>query len=265
MSPAGQLVVVGCGIQLGRHISSRALSEIQRADQVFILADDFAQAWLKALRPDLISLSSLYARDRDRRETYSDMESALLTAVRSCRRVCAVFYGHPGVFAQVPHAAIRQARAEGFAARMEPGISTEACLYADLGIDPADAGVQSCETTRFLISDWPPNPAALLILWQVALAGKLDCIGFDPEPERLRVLVDKLRRWYPADCPVILYEAAQLPIERFRAERLTLSDLPEARYKEYTTLVIPAVESLAADDKVLARLRKIRSRAQNPV
>ncbi len=261
MNPAGQLVVVGCGIELGRHVSARALSEIEQADQVFILADAFAQAWLKGLRPDLISLSPLYGERRDRRETYREMEAALLAPVRAGLRVCAVFYGHPGVFAQVPHAAIRQARAEGLAARMEPGISAEACLFADLGMDPGEAGVQSYEATRFLISDCPPNPSALLILWQVALAGKLDCIGFEPEPERLRILVDKLRRWYPADCPVILYEAAQLPIERFRAERLALCDLPEARFKEYSTLVMPPAEPLRNDEAVLARLRNLPAAA----
>jgi len=42
---------------------------------------------------------------------------------------------------------------------------------------------------------------------------------------------------------VILYEAAQLPIDTFRAETLRLSDLPNAHYKEFTTLVIPALET----------------------
>lgn len=250
----GRLVIVGCGIELGRHINERALSEIQSADVVFVMADAFAQQWLRSLRPDCQSLAGYYGDTKDRRQTYREMETVILESVRSGCRVCAVFYGHPGVFAQVPHNAIRLARAEGFPARMEAGISAEACLYADLGMDPGDYGVQSFEATRFLISQYPANPAALLILWQVALSGNLDCIGFKPDADRLQILVDKLLRWYPGNTSVLLYEAARLPIQRFRADWLTLAELPKARYEEYTTLVIPPVREPGRDEEILARL-----------
>ncbi len=251
---AGQLVVVGCGIELGRHITERALSEIHAADVVFMLADAFAQQWLLSIRPDCHSLACFYADTRDRRQTYAEMEAEILAAVRAGQHVCAVFYGHPGVFAQVPHNAIRIARDEGYPARMEAGISAEACLYADLGLDPGECGVQSYEATGFLISQYPVNPAALLILWQVALTGNLDCIGFEPDPARLEILVDKLAIWYPSDAPIILYEAAQLPVQRHRADRLQLHDLPRAHYREYTTLVIPPIVEPVRDQSTLTRL-----------
>ena len=57
--------------------------------------------------------------------------------------------------------------------------------------------------------------------------------------QEVLTLVDRLLRWYPPDHEVILYEAAQLPIESFRAQRLPLRDLADAHYEEYTTLVIP--------------------------
>ena len=95
----------------------------------------------------------------------------------------------------------------------------------------------------------------MLLLWQVALCGQLDCTGFTPCPRRLRLLVDKLLACYPTDTPVILYEAAQLPIESFRDERIALADLPNARFKEYTTLVIPPIRPCADDVAMLARLR----------
>jgi precorrin-6B methylase 1 len=254
---AGRLVVVGCGIELGRHITERALSEIQAADVVFMLADAFAQQWLLSIRPDCHSLAGFYSDTRDRRQTYAEMEAEILAAVRKGQHVCAVFYGHPGVFAQVPHNAIRSARNEGYPAHMEAGISAAACLYADLGIDPGEHGVQSYEATGFLINRCAINPAALLVLWQVALSGNLDCIGFEPDPARLEILVDKLASWYPPDAPVILYEAAQLPVQRHRADRLQLNDLPRAHYREYTTLVIPPIADPVRDQSTLARLRSL--------
>lgn len=254
MTDPGKLIVVGCGIQLGRHLTERAISEIETADAVFGLADAFAMHWLLSLRPDTVQLGGYYGDAKDRRESYREMEQAMLEPVRAGKRVCAVFYGHPGVFAQVPHSAIAAARAEGFEARMEPGISAEACLYADLGLDPGESGVQSIEATQFLIQQRQLDPVCLVLLWQVALAGNTDCIGFEPEPARLQVLVDKLCRWYPADHEVILYEAAQLPIEDFRADRLPLTELPSARYKEYTTLVIPSLGPAERDLQTLQRL-----------
>ncbi|MDH5823626.1 diguanylate cyclase [Luteimonas sp. RD2P54] len=236
---AGGLVVVGSGIQFGRHVSERALSEIREAEVVFCLADPFALGMIAGLRPDTVNLGLHYAEGKDRRQTYREIDAAIMAQVRAGKRVCAVFYGHPGVFADVPHRVVRKAREAGIPARMEPGISAEACLYADLGIDPGAHGVQSLEATQFLVEERRPETAGLLLLWQVALAGDLSCTRFHAEREGLQALVDRLLRWYPPDHEVILYEAARLPIETPRAERLPLRDLPDAHYEEYTTLVIP--------------------------
>ena len=235
----GSLVVVGSGIQFGRHASERTLSEIREAEVVFCLVDPFALGMIHGLRPDAVNLGLHYAPGKDRRETYRGIGDQIMAAVDAGRQVCAVFYGHPGVFADVPHDVLRRTRAKGLPARMEPGISAEACLYADLGLDPGERGVQSLEATHFLVHDRVPDTAALVLLWQVTLAGDLSCTRLHAEPEGLEALVAKLLRWYPADHEVILYEAAQLPIDAPRMERLPLRDLPMAHYEEYTTLAIP--------------------------
>lgn len=233
------LVIVGSGIQLGRHLSARCLSEIQQAERVLVLTDGAAYNMLAEQRPDLIDLRHHYANGKDRRQTYREMEAAIMAEVCSGKRVCAVFYGHPGVFADVPHAVVRKAREAGFSARMEPGISSEACLYADLGIDPGRSGVQSIEATQFLMEDRQIDSRSLLLLWQVALTGDTACTRFHAEPKEIEKLVERLLLDYPADHEVILYEAARLSIEPFRADRVALRDLPQAHFEEYTTLVIP--------------------------
>lgn len=257
MTRTGSLIVVGCGIQLGRHMSQRTISEIDRADNVLVLADPFAFDWIAQSRPDTINLCEYYDNQLDRRESYRLMTQEIVEPALAGRRVCAVFYGHPGVFAQVPHAAIREVRSAGLVARMEPGISAEDCLYADLGLDPGERGVQSIEATRFLAYRHELDPAALVLLWQVALAGNIACVGFEPDPRRLQLLVDKLSQWYRGDTPVILYEAAQLPIEDFSAKRMILADLPQARYKEYTTLVIPPAREALRDEPWFRKLEAL--------
>ena len=241
------LVVVGSGIQFGRHVSERCLSEIREADVVFCLGDPFALAMIRGFRPDAINLGEHYAPGKDRRQTYREIDAEIMAALHAGRKVCAVFYGHPGVFADVPHVVVRKAREEGIPARMEPGISAEACLYADLGIDPGRRGVQSMEATHFMVYDRRPDTHGVVLLWQVALSGDLSCTRLHAEPDGLRALVDKLLRWYPADHEVILYEAARLPVEDPRIERLPIRDLPGAHYEEYTTLVIPPLGELPLD------------------
>ncbi|MCC9597288.1 MULTISPECIES: diguanylate cyclase [unclassified Rubrivivax] len=238
------LVVVGSGIDFGRHASERCLSEIREAEVVFCLVNPVALAMICSFRPDAINLGVHYAPGKDRRETYREIDDRIMAEVRAGRRVCAVFYGHPGVFADVPHRVVRQARAEGIPARMEPGISAEACLYADLGLDPGRRGVQSMEATHLMVYDRQLDSAGLVLLWQVALAGDLSCTRFHAERDGLKALVDRLLCWYPPEHEVILYEAAWLPIEQPRIERLALRDLPDARYAEYTTLVIPPLGPL---------------------
>ena len=250
----GALVFVGSGIQLGRDITRRALSEIEAADRVFCMADAFMLTWLQSIRPDAESLHTCYGENKDRRQTYREMEATLLDAVREGNRVCAVFYGHPGVFADVPHAAIGKARGEGYPVRMDPGISAEACITADLGLDPGKRGSQSMEATQFLVYDRQIDPGALLLLWQVGLAGDLSCKRFDTTEQRLQVLTDKLCRWYSPEHEVILYEAAVVPFQEYRAERIPLSKLPRTETSQITTLVVPPQDDLKPDEATLNAL-----------
>lgn len=94
-----------------------------------------------------------------------------------------MFYGHPGIFAWSPHEVIKVALAEHFQARMEPGISSEDCLYADLGVAPGRYGCQHYEARQQLSYGTPVNPGVYLVLWQVGLVGdrsmKRFCTGHD--------------------------------------------------------------------------------------
>src|SRR5919197_1068481 len=105
---------------------------IEGADELFYVASDpVASDWLEVLHPNAHSLNPLYRIGEPRIDTYEAMVDTILSSVRQGRRVCAAFYGHPGVFVYPSHEAIRQARDEGFEARMLPAVSAEDCLFAD--------------------------------------------------------------------------------------------------------------------------------------
>jgi len=251
----GSLVCVGIGITLGAHISPVARSHIQNADVVFTgVSDGVVELWLQEMHTDVRSLQSLYGEGVPRMDTYRQMVETLLAEVRLGKRVCGVFYGHPGVFAWAPHKAIAQARQEGYPAHMEPGISSEDCLYADVGIDPGSVGCQHYEASQFMVYRRRIDPSAWLVLWQIGLAGDRSSRRFGTGPAYLQLLVEVLARDYPLDHQVILYQAATLPIQTPRIERLALSDLPGASTGMGDTLAIPPARPMQPDPVIRARL-----------
>jgi hypothetical protein len=254
----GSLVCVGVGMTLGSHLTPLARSYIENADVVFMaVSDGIVELWLKQMHADVRSLQHFYREGKSRARTYRQMVDAMLKEVRAGKRVCGAFYGHPGVFALPPHEAIAIARREGYAAHMEPGISAEDCLYADLGIDPGTYGCQHYEASQLLFYKRRIDPAAYLVLWQIGIVGDRSLARLSTGAEHRRVLVDVLSSDYPPEHEVILYRAATLPIRKPQIKRLALRRLSAAKIDLADTLVIPPARELEADEVVIARLRAL--------
>lgn len=255
MNQAGSLVCVGIGMTLGSHLTPLARDFIHKADVVFTgLSDGIVELWIAGMNADVRSLQSMYREGKSRMHTYREMVEAMLTEVRAGKRVCAAFYGHPGVFAWPTHKAIEIARQEGFDAHMEPGVSAADCLYADLGFDPGKYGCQHYEASQFMFNRRRLDTAAYLILWQVGLAGDQSLARFGTGAAYRKVLVDVLSRDYPLQHEVILYQAATLPTFRPKIFRLPLEQLPGAEPDMHFTLVVPPAESLQPDHQTRERL-----------
>ena len=231
---------------------------MQGAEKVFYLVTEpAAEAWIRRLNPAATTLEDCYAHGKPRLQTYREITDRIVSAVRSGLAVCAAFYGHPGVFVQSTHDAVRRARREGFPARMLPGISTEDCLFADLGVDPCSAGCQSYEATDFLLFRRRFDPTSALILWQVGVLGESSARkDMSSRPERLKVLAAFLRRHYPAKHPMVLYEAAQFPVCEPVIRRIPLGNLSKQTILPMTTLYVSPRAPRRLDPKVLRWLEE---------
>lgn len=238
----GSLVVVGSGIRAMHQMTNEARGSITSADKVFYaVCEPFTEEWIKSTCPVRKDLCDFYGEGKDRRESYREMIDAILGDVRGGLRVCAVFYGHPGVFVYPSHESIRIAREEGYRAVMLPGISAEDCLYADLGVDPAAHGCLSYEATDFLLSEHKLDPSCSVILWQV------DCVG-DPayhehgyDGRHVPLLVETLMKFYEQDHTGSLYTAPMLGIGRSKVHPVQLGCLAEELRANpgFGTLYIP--------------------------
>ena len=254
----GSLACVGIGMTLGSHITPLARSHIETSDVVFAaVSDGIVELWLSQMHPDVRSLQPLYGEGKSRMATYREMVAAMLAEVRAGKKVCAAFYGHPGVFAWAPHKAIEIARREGFAAHMEPGISAEDCLYADLGIDPGTFGCQHYEASQLLYYQRRIDPSAYLVLWQAGIAGDKAPTHSATDAAYRQLLVERLAEDYPLNHRVMIYRAATLPIHPPRIERTTLRKLAAARIEPSDTLVLPPACKLEPNVKMLRRVAKL--------
>ena len=257
----GSLVCVGTGMKLAAHITPISQSHIEQADVVFsLLSCGITEKWLEQKHNNIINLQNYYAAGKSRNITYQEMVAAILTEVRKDKKVVVAFYGHPGVFACVSHRALKQAKAEGYIALMEPGVSADDCLYAELGIDPGTAGIQHFETSQFMFYKRQIDPSAYLVLWQVGMAGDKSLGKITTDNRYRKILVELLSSNYPLDHEVILYETATTPLESVRAEYISLAQLPNAEVTQQTTLVIPPSQTLEKNHLILKQLEDIDKR-----
>jgi len=244
--------VVGTGINVAGQTTLEALDCLRRSEKLFYATPNPAtETWLRRLNAQATTLQDCYADGKPREKTYQEMSDRILAAVRTGWQVCAAFYGHPGVLVNPAHDAIRRARREGFPARMLPGVSTEDCLFADLGLDPGDEGCQSFEATDFLASRRRFDPSSALILWQVGMLGESSMSPNGCRPERLEVLTNALRKHYPARHPVVLYEAAQYPCCDPMIQRTVLSKLPGMTVLSMTTLYLSPKPARAVNQRIM--------------
>jgi precorrin-6B methylase 1 len=254
----GQLIVVGTGLRTVGQMTTESIAWIKAADRVlYVVGDPVAERAIYDLNPNAAeSLQDLYSDGKDRLETYKAMVERILSCVRAGERVCAVFYGHPGVFVYPSHEAVKQARKEGYSAMMLPGISAEDCLFADICIDPAATGCLSYEATDFLFNNRAIDPASALVLWQIGILGNghYNSQGRYETP-LMPYLIEKLASKYPLSHPAIVYEAAVQFGCKPRLSPVSLMYLNQVDLTAASTLFIGPAQPSIPDYALISRLQ----------
>jgi uncharacterized protein YabN with tetrapyrrole methylase and pyrophosphatase domain len=244
-SKPGSLTIVGTGIRVAGHMTLEALAFIELAEKVlYLVTEPVMERWVQQRNPTAESLSDCYAVGKPRHVTYKDMVQRMLFYVRQGLRVTAAFYGHPGLFVDPTHSAVRLARREGYKAILLPAVSAEDCLFADLRLDPGDRGCQSYEATDFLNRLPRFDPRCPLILWQVTVIGE-DSIAYSPNREGLQELVLALERSYAPSHEVVIYHASVYPICEPVIRRLPLRRVASTHLPMMATLYVPPQRSSA--------------------
>ena len=216
---------------------------------MLFLLDEVGGGWIRTLSPSAESLGDLYSPERPRVETYRAMVERILSFVRRGLDVCVAFYGHPGIFVDPSHDAIRRAREEGYEATMIAGVSAEDCLAADLGVDPGRWGWHAYEASEFLMYGRRADPSVQLVLWQIGAVGEIRARE-GPDPAALVLLADRLQAVYGPDHEAVLYQASPYPIGGPAISRVRLGDLASVEIPPLATLYVPPAAPPALDDRL---------------
>jgi len=251
IAKSGELIILGSGIA---HADIMITDEetISAADHVFYcMYDRVTQIWINSIRPDALDLRILYDREKDRHDTYVTMAEAMLYHVRRGKKVVAVYYGHPGIFATPTHRAIQIARKEGHVARMRPGISALDYLVADVGFDPMLPGLLSYEASDLLLRRRRLDPTLHTVIWQIGTVGEFQ---FDPKGfanHGFDLFVDVLIEAYGIDAKAIHYIAPQYVGIEPLIETHRIGSLREepvrSKVSALSTLYLPPAEVTPTD------------------
>lgn len=259
----GEVVFVGTGFSLVTQTTPEALAAMQRADKLFhVVGEPAAAVWLKSLNQTAESLALLYGEGKPRRQTYRDMVERILAHVRRGENVCVALYGHPTVGCDPTQMILARGRREGFTVRVLPGISSDACLFADLGVDPMRQGMQAYEATVFVHTRPRIDTRTPIVLWQIGFIGE-SSIQFSGRANKpgLTALARRLAAYYGNDHKVALYQASWYPFIPSTVTWTDVRSLPEEATAAVATLFVPA-RKRAATSRAARSPRPRPARAQ---
>lgn len=234
------LVIVGSGIKFMSHLTMEAKAYIEQSSKVLYLINEPAmKKWIQKVNKNSESLDDIYKEATLRIHSYQAITSYILKTLHNEKHVCVVIYGHPTFFAKPALDAVLQARQEGYFAKVLPGISSEACLFADLLIDPGTHGCLSLEATDILIKQRNIDPSCHLIIWQPSVIGSLNHSDSHDNTIGIQLLFNHLKKYYAETHPVISYTAGQYPGVEPKIEHSTLSNLLKIKLLRTSSLYIP--------------------------
>lgn len=250
----GSLTVVGLGVKLLTHVSPEALTSIRQADKVlFVLDDPLFVEWIREQNSNA-EFFPFSRADLARNGAPLRWIEDVLHGVRAAHRVCVVLSGHPAICVPGTHEVIRQARREGFPARMLPGISVADCLFADLGEDPSESGFRCFDATDFLIRRRDLDGTGSLLLLQIDRIGQLAPGNASTFSTGLRLLVESLQTCYGLSHEVVLYRAAEFPVQEPLIHWLPLRVVADRAIEAHTALYVPPRTTPPIDVVMLDRL-----------
>ena len=234
-----KLALVGSGIKSISHFTTEFKTYTTQADKVLYLVNEpITKQWIQRYCKLSEALDPIYFSEKNRQTAYNKIRDKILSELEIYPFITVVLYGHPTVFADPGLQAIMIAQNNSVETVILPGISTESCLYADLKIDPGQFGCFHIEATELLLYDKIIDPTSHICIWQLGMLGNSSVPLPNQTPNHLKLLVNKLKNYYPKEHNAILYEASMYPGVEPKIHTFPLGDMEIQNIGTLSTLYI---------------------------
>jgi uncharacterized protein YabN with tetrapyrrole methylase and pyrophosphatase domain len=248
------VTILGLGITGLEHVTAQADAALRAADEVlFVDAGVASEAFLRARCPVVVDLyAESYAQGEPRLDAYAHMAARVLERGLEADVAFALF-GHPTLFSYAPFLVRDLGGLLGVEVRVLPGVSSMDCLFAELMLDPAVAGLQLYEATDLLLRRRPLQADVPALIWQVGNLETRLHSQRTSRPERFARFLAHLLRFYPPDHEAVAYYASPHPLVGSVVRRFPLRDLPAQAEALHAgvTLYLPAVRVRPIEDPEL--------------
>ena len=250
------VTIVGLGMGPGQ-LTDEARRALSRCERVFYMDTGVAtKRLIEDLGPPATPLYGSYRAEQGRLSSYQEMAVEVVHGALDGPVGLAV-HGHPLVFVYAPVLIRDMCELLGLSVRVLPGISSMACLFSELMLDPGVNGLLAYEATDLLLRRRRLLPDVPTLIWQVGNVETRLHTTRSSRPERLERLGRLLRRHYPPEHPVVSVYVGPHPLVPTETLRFPLSELEAhagALHRGVTLYLAPASTRPVVDVDLLARV-----------
>jgi precorrin-3B methylase len=261
--PSYHLYLVGLGIHGAAQVTRETEAILRRCTRVYYAhADPTVADYSAELGPRVVNVARYYADARSFRRTYEAIAAVVTRSAAKWPPVALATYGHPLVYVSVANWLLERLPRRGLRVKALPAVSALDCLFVDLRLNPADAGLQMYDANDLLLKRRPLQPDVPCLIWQPGIVeSTYDAKGWS-RPQRFHRLRDYLLGFYAKTHEVIVAVSANVSSRRApRLKRVGLGRL-ETACRELDlggTLFIPPTHSRPVADESFGALALSRA------
>lgn len=252
------ITIIGLGVAAPDHVTPQGDRAIRAANEVLYVDTGIAtREWLEARCPRVTNLyESCYTEGGERLQTYHEIAAQVVEAAMDHAPVVFAVQGHPTVFCYPPFLVAQVAELVGLSVAVQPGISSMACLFTELMIDPAPHGLLMYEATDLLLRRRPLLPDVPTLIWQVGSLESHLYSTLGSAAARFVRFRDYLLEFYAPEHVVSAVYASPHPLAATQIRRFAIGELVDhARDLEGgVTLFVPATHQRPIADRELFAL-----------
>ena len=223
------LTVVGLGIRCPDQVTKETERALRQSNHVFFVDTGLdTRSYLESVCDRVTPLfDDSYVEGDNRISAYQHMAATVVAAAMDHGPVVFAVQGHPTVFVNAPFLMRDMAELLDLSFEVLPGVSSMACLFAELMIDPGVHGIAMYEATDLLLRRRPLVRDVPTLIWQIgSLETQLHTTRAG-RPERFRRFVAALCETYPPEHRVTALFSSPHPSVPSQRLDTTIAGLPD--------------------------------------